>query len=353
MLAIQHDIFNSNKSLTIRDILSLNKSEESDTAIFSRSKPWKKSSKSQAGARPQKPCSACRKMHFLSECPAFRAAFPDSGLHKEEKPVRGIPDRTSGDKKVDNGWVSFLTDENLRKPKLTEENWVLDSGSTCHVCHDRDLFTDFKPCHGRTITGIAGSVAVEGEGTVKIGSKVLHNVAYVPTVPVNLISLKAATRRSGSSFLFNSTGVYVGEDHNWKKVGTLRNDLFLYNTPTITSQPAVSFLGTETTIATETAKQISDTELRHARLGHPGVKLYSTMARLLGYNTIEQPNTTFCPTCCLSKAVTRKGVPSLKTYTHPLELIQFDICGGFRYDSYNNKKYFLTIRDAATRYYSV
>ena len=103
-------------------------------------------------------------------------------------------------------------------------------------------------------------------------------------------------------------------------------------------------LGTETTIATETAKQISDTELRHARLGHPGVKLYNTMARLLGYNTIKQPNTTFCPTCCLSKAVTRKGVPSLKTYTHPLELIQVDICGGFRYDSYNNKKYFLTIR---------
>ena len=56
-------------------------------------------------------------------------------------------------------------------------------------------------------------------------------------------------------------------------------------------------------------KQISDTELRHARLGHPGVKLYNTMARLLGYNTIKQPNTTFCPTCCLSKAVTRKGIP--------------------------------------------
>ena len=45
--------------------------------------------------------------------------------------------------------------------------------------HDRDLFTDFKPCHERTITGIAGSVAVEGEGTAKIGSKVLHNVAHV------------------------------------------------------------------------------------------------------------------------------------------------------------------------------
>ena len=157
--------------------------------------------------------------------------------------MRGTPDRTSGDKKVDNGWVSFLTDENPGKPKLTEEGCgVLDSGSTCHVCHDRDPFTDFKPCHGRTITGIAGSVAVEGEGTVKIGSMVLHNVAYVPTVPVNLISLKAATRRSESSFLLNSTGVYVGRTITGKKWESLKNDLFLYNTPTIASQPAVYFL---------------------------------------------------------------------------------------------------------------
>ena len=77
------------------------------------------------------------------------------------------------------------------------------------------------------------------------------------------------------------------------------------------------------------------------------------MARMLDHETIQQPNTTFCPTCSLSKAVTKKGVPSLKTYHHPLELIQVDICGGFRYNSYNDKRYFLTIRDAATRYYSV
>ena len=238
-----------NESLTIRDVLSLNKSEESDAAMFSRSKPWKKNSRNQAGAKPRKPCPACRKMHFLSECPAFKAAFPDSRLYRGEKPGRGTPDRTSGDEKVDNGWVSFLTDENLGKPKLTEEDWVLDSGSTCHVCHDRDLFTDFKPCHGRTITGIAGSVAVEGEGTVKIGSKVLQNVAYVPTVPVNLISLKAATRRSGPSFLLNSTGVYVKEGDEWKKVGSLKNGLYLYDTDKEKQPHAMSFLSTEVTSA--------------------------------------------------------------------------------------------------------
>ena len=168
-----------NRSLTVKDVLSLSKSEETDTAMFSRTRPWKKNNKNQAGPKPRKPCPACHKMHFLSECPAFKAAFPDSGIHKDDKPVRGTPDWTSRDKKVDNGWVSFLTDENPGKPKLSEEDWVLDSGSTYHVCHDRDLFIDFKPCHERTITGIAGSVAVEGEGTAKIGSKVLHNVAHV------------------------------------------------------------------------------------------------------------------------------------------------------------------------------
>ena len=42
--------------------------------------------------------------------------------------MRGTPNRTSGDMEVDNGWVSFLTDENPGEPKLTEEDWILDGG---------------------------------------------------------------------------------------------------------------------------------------------------------------------------------------------------------------------------------
>lgn len=48
-----------------------------------------------------------------------------------------------------------------------------------------------------------------------------------------------------------------------------------------------------------------------------------------------------------------KGPLSTTTYEHVLELIQVDLCGSFRYNGYKDNKYFMTIRDAASRYYSV
>ena len=84
------------------------------------------------------------------------------------------------------------------------------------------MFSDFTPCLEGTITGIAGSVKVEGEGSVKLGNKTLRNVAYIPSIPVNLISMKAATQRYGSAFVLDSTGVYVKAGETWKKVGSLK-----------------------------------------------------------------------------------------------------------------------------------
>ena len=48
-----------------------------------------------------------------------------------------------------------------------------------------------------------------------------------------------------------------------------------------------------------------------------------------------------------------KGSLSTTVYEHVLELIQVDLCGNFRYHGYEDNKYFMTIRDAASRYYSV
>ena len=228
-----------NRTLSTKDILSLGQPESSDTAMFSRAKPWKKDHKNRKDAKPRKPCPACHELHFLSDCPLFKAALSEYKAGKEGKSLRENACNPRDGQKTDDSWVSFLSEENMDKPNLTNSDWVLDSGSTCHVCHDRDLFTDFKPCHGRTITGIAGSVKVEGEGLVKIGDKTLHNVAYVPSIPVNLISMKAATRRSGSAFILDSTGVYVKAGETLKKVGSLKNGLYIYDlgdkrqTPTV------------------------------------------------------------------------------------------------------------------------
>ena len=62
---------------------------------------------------------------------------------------------------------------------------------------------------------------------------------------------------------------------------------------------------------------------------------------------------TLCPTCSLAKAISRKGRTSQTVYSHPLQLLQVDLCGNFRYRNFTDSRYFLTIRDAYSRYYTV
>ena len=64
-------------------------------------------------------------------------------------------------------------------------------------------------------------------------------------------------------------------------------------------------------------------------------------------------NYTLCPTCSLSKGIVRKGKSSNTVYSAPLQLIQVDVCGHFKYTGFSDDKYFLTIRDVYSRYYTV
>ena len=80
-------------------------------------------------------------------------------------------------------------------------NFILDTGSTDHICSVRSLFTgELKPTRGMSLNGIGGSIAVHGVGSISIRvtddngeahSLILHNVLYVPDSPANLISRKS------------------------------------------------------------------------------------------------------------------------------------------------------------------
>ena len=60
-----------------------------------------------------------------------------------------------------------------------------------------------------------------------------------------------------------------------------------------------------------------------------------------------------CPTCSLVKATSRKGKTSRTVYSQPLQLLQVDLCGNFRYKNFTSSRYVLTIQDAYSRYYTV
>ena len=80
----------------------------------------------------------------------------------------------------------------------TSDYFVLDSGSSDHLCRDKSLFVGkIMPLPGVTLQGVGGSIPAHGYGTIQI--KVydddgrlhtfrIHNVLYVPQAPMNLLS---------------------------------------------------------------------------------------------------------------------------------------------------------------------
>ncbi|PHT38854.1 Enoyl-[acyl-carrier-protein] reductase [NADH], chloroplastic [Capsicum baccatum] len=74
--------------------------------------------------------------------------------------------------------------------------WWMDSGSTHHVCTNKELFSSFAPAQAEKMLYMANSATAKVEGTGKICLKMnsrkvltLNNVLYVPELRQNLISV--------------------------------------------------------------------------------------------------------------------------------------------------------------------
>lgn len=81
---------------------------------------------------------------------------------------------------------------------LASDAWIIDSGSTTHVCSDLNLFTNTSSVLGVTVSLPNGvHEPITHIGSVHISSSiVLHNVLYVPSFRFNLISVCSLLRDS-------------------------------------------------------------------------------------------------------------------------------------------------------------
>ena len=53
--------------------------------------------------------------------------------------------------------------------KINQFDWIFDTGSTSHICTQRDAFIDYYPLNNSTITGIGLTPATAlGKGTVMV-----------------------------------------------------------------------------------------------------------------------------------------------------------------------------------------
>ena len=77
---------------------------------------------------------------------------------------------------------------------ISSDSWLIDSGCTNHMTHDKELFKELKPTRiARVWISHGGHIPTKGIGTVAIathlGTKVIDDVLYVPGIDQNLLSV--------------------------------------------------------------------------------------------------------------------------------------------------------------------
>ena len=84
--------------------------------------------------------------------------------------------------------------------------WIIDSGATHHVSHDRNLFTDYKPL-GKTYVTLPNGyiVTITGVGCIHLTDSItLFNVLFISDFRFNLLSVSVLTKPLNSEVSFTT-----------------------------------------------------------------------------------------------------------------------------------------------------
>lgn len=116
--------------------------------------------------------------------------------------------------------ASFAMLNSAGSEKLNKDVWVLDSGTTCHMCCDKAMFDTVKAHREKIQLAADNCIYSEGIGEVLIDSKTttirLRDVLFVPSLNTNFLSLSKATEKnftvkfdSVSASIIDNTGAIV------------------------------------------------------------------------------------------------------------------------------------------------
>ena len=79
--------------------------------------------------------------------------------------------------------------------KFPISTWLLDSGTTKHICAYKALFTELKPCETTLKWGNASTIKVNWSGNIRLRFKstgrvvTINDYLYIPEIGLNLLSL--------------------------------------------------------------------------------------------------------------------------------------------------------------------
>ncbi|KAL5543954.1 hypothetical protein UlMin_007738 [Ulmus minor] len=148
-------------------------------------------------------------------------------------------------------------------PSISSRTWILDTGATHHVCHDRTLFESFEPNNVTSYVTLPNGqkVSIARIGKVRISSSILlDKVLFVPSFKYNLVSISALTKFSNCAMMFFADGCVIQDTTRAIRIGKGSRVGNLYYLVRDNAQICSSFL--------LDSYMLSNDTLWHYRLGH-------------------------------------------------------------------------------------
>lgn len=158
------------------------KSEESERAL----------KVSRKGKSSKVTCYFCKKEgHYKNDCKKYKKWLAENSNSSDEE-------AESANTVTQRKTVAFSAS------KLLANGWIVDSGASCHMCNDIELFTDINTKHREKIyTADGKSMMAKGKGTATIcvqkGGKAevlsVREALYVPQLEGNLLSVQKLSEK--------------------------------------------------------------------------------------------------------------------------------------------------------------
>ena len=228
-------------------------------------------------------------------------------------------------------------------------SWVVDSGATCHMCCDENMFVDLTQLDTPQVTlGDGSSLEGPAEGTVILDTVLpsgrtrkcrIENVLYVPKLSYSLLSVSKVSE-AGKITKFNRIGCEILNKEK-KVIATATRVGNLYYLEYCRK-------GQNLNVAKNNNEM-----LWHRGYGHISEQNLKSLANSelvehFRYNSTK--NIGFCESCIGGKQHRTPFGASERQTCDLLELVHSDVCGKISESSIGGAQYFLTFTDDKSRY---
>ncbi|UYV79438.1 hypothetical protein LAZ67_17002614, partial [Cordylochernes scorpioides] len=236
---------------------------------------------------------------------------------------------------------------NIKENETTQqpEEWVIDSGASCHMTSNRDLLKEEREVHktikladdSEIISNAEGAIEIEGQNKLIR----LNDVLYVEKLSGNLMSVNKLVD-GNKKVLFDKDGGHIMEEDGEEILMAQRiNDFYIIKTSAPEEIPSQALKAT-----------LHTWNDWHKRLGHLNEEYMKQMLKnnsAHNFNTQSQ-NMDTCQVCIQAKHPRTPFKPVLYPQsTRPLDLIHIDLIGPIQEESIGGAKYVLTLVDDFSR----